>query len=157
MVSKDIFAHLDSLLWGRLLVWAKRRHPNKSVDWIVHKYWSFAQGQRWRFQTPNQQLQLYQHAQIPIRRYVKVQDHRSPYDGDWVYWGTRLGRHPDVPPKVSQLLKRQQGRCWECGLFFKDGDLMEVDHIIPLSLGGKDVFHNRQVLHRPLSRSENGQ
>ena len=25
---------------------------------------------------------------------------------------------------------------------------MEVDHIIPLAIGGKDVFHNLQLLHR---------
>jgi len=25
---------------------------------------------------------------------------------------------------------------------------MEVDHIIPPAVGGKDVFHNLQLLHR---------
>lgn len=25
---------------------------------------------------------------------------------------------------------------------------MEVDHVIPLSSGGKDAFHNLQLLHR---------
>jgi RNA-directed DNA polymerase len=26
---------------------------------------------------------------------------------------------------------------------------MEVDHVIPLAYGGKNVFHNLQLLHRP--------
>jgi RNA-directed DNA polymerase len=147
-VSKDIFSRMDYLLWQRLMVWAKRRHPNKPVDRVVHKYWSFAPGKRWQFETPDRKLQLYHHSQTPIRRHVKVQDKRSPYDGDWVYWGTRLGRHPDVPPRIIRLLKKQQGRCWECGLFFRDGDLMEVDHVIPLAYGGMNVFHNLQLLHR---------
>ena len=73
---------------------------------------------------------------------------RSLYDGDWVYWSTRLGRCPDVPARVSKLLKKQRGTCWECGLYFRDGDLLEVDHIIPRALGGKDAFHNWQLLHR---------
>ncbi|MCA1605462.1 MAG: group II intron reverse transcriptase/maturase, partial [Acidobacteria bacterium] len=62
---------------------------------------------------------------------MKVQGSRSPYDGDWVYWSTRLGRAPEVPLRVTKLLKEQKGRCPECGLYFKDGDVMEVDHIIP--------------------------
>jgi RNA-directed DNA polymerase len=148
VVSKDIFNRMDYLLWTRLMVWAKRRHPHKSVDWIVHKYWSFDSGRRWQFQTSTRALQLYLHSQTPIRRYTKVQNCRSPYDGDWVYWGTRLGRHPEIPSRIIRLLKKQQGRCWECGLFFRYGELMEVDHIIPLAIGGKDVFHNLQLLHR---------
>jgi RNA-directed DNA polymerase len=148
VVSKNIFGRMDYLLWKRLMVWAKRRHPRKSVDWVVHKYWNFDPGKRWQFETLDQTIQLYQHSQTAIRRHVKVQNNRSPYDGDWVYWGTRLGRHPGVAPRIIKLLKKQQGRCWECGLFFKDGDLMEVDHIIPLVIGGKNVFHNLQLLHR---------
>lgn len=148
VVSKNIFGRMDYLLWQRLMVWAKRRHPHKSVDWVVHKYWKFDPGKRWQFEPPDRAIQLYQHSQTSIRRYVKVQNNRSPYDGDWMYWGMRLGRHPGIAPRVIRLLKKQQGRCWECGLFFKDGDLMEVDHIIPLAIGGKNVFHNLQLLHR---------
>jgi RNA-directed DNA polymerase len=59
-----------------------------------------------------------------------------------------LGRHSDVSARVSKLLQKQKGTCWECGLYFRDGDLMEVDHIIPLAIGGKDVFHDLQLLHR---------
>jgi hypothetical protein len=29
---------------------------------------------------------------------MKVQNTRSPFDGDWVYWATRLGRDPAKPP-----------------------------------------------------------
>ena len=73
---------------------------------------------------------------------------RSLFDGDWVYWGARMCRHPNVSARVSRLLQKQKGTCWECGLYFRDGDLMEVDHVIPLAIGGKDVFHNLQLLHR---------
>ncbi|MDH6057218.1 HNH endonuclease, partial [Umezakia ovalisporum] len=34
-----------------------------------------------------------------------------------------------------------------CGHYFKDGDVMEVHHIIPLSQGGKDEYDNSQLLH----------
>ncbi|RCJ20720.1 hypothetical protein A6S26_26145 [Nostoc sp. ATCC 43529] len=31
---------------------------------------------------------------------------------------------------------------------FKDGDKLEVDHIIPKAKGGKDTYSNFQLLHR---------
>jgi 5-methylcytosine-specific restriction endonuclease McrA len=34
------------------------------------------------------------------------------------------------------------------GLSFKDGDQVEVDHLIPVSLGGTDLYVNLQLLHR---------
>jgi RNA-directed DNA polymerase len=148
VVSKTIFAHLDSILFSMLLAWAVRRHSRKNKNWIIHRYWSQTAEKHWSFETSGGKLQLPRHDQTPIRRHVKVAGDRSVYDGDWVYWSTRLGRHPDVPVRVSKLLQKQKGTCWECGLYFRDGDLMEVDHIIPLSIGGKDVFYNLQLLHR---------
>jgi arginine utilization protein RocB len=49
---------------------------------------------------------------------------------------------------VAILLKKQKGKCPYCGLFFKTDDLLEIDHITPKSLGGKDEYKNWQILHR---------
>jgi hypothetical protein len=46
------------------------------------------------------------------------------------------------------LLRAQHGKCARCGLFFRDSDLLEVDHVVPLSEGGFDRYDNRQLLHR---------
>ncbi|WP_445214860.1 HNH endonuclease [Brasilonema sp. UFV-L1] len=35
-----------------------------------------------------------------------------------------------------------------CGLNFLEGDLLEIDHIKPLSCGGKKEWNNLQLLHR---------
>ncbi|HSF34077.1 MAG TPA: HNH endonuclease [Candidatus Tectomicrobia bacterium] len=88
------------------------------------------------------------HTERPIRRHVKVQARRSPYDGDEVYWSTRRGHYPGVSKRVSTLLKRQAGKCRHCGYYFKMGDVLEVDHIIPRVAGGRDVYTNWQLLHR---------
>lgn len=148
VVSKEVFAKVGHVLFQQLLAWAIGRHPKKSKDWIVHKYWSFTKGHRWDFQPASSGVELYQHSATPIRRHVKVQARRSPYDGDWVYWGTRLGRHPQISLRVARLLKKQAGTCWECGLFFRDGEMLEVDHVIPSHLGGVDASYNLQLLHR---------
>jgi RNA-directed DNA polymerase len=58
-----------------------------------------------------------------------------------------MGKHPEAPTRVATLLKMQKGKCTHCKLFFKDGDLMEIDHKIPRSQGGKDSYDNLQLLH----------
>ena len=53
-----------------------------------------------------------------------------------------------MPSQKASLLKKQKGKCNYCGLYFKDGDLLEKDHIIPKSRGGKNDSKNLQLLHR---------
>ena len=50
--------------------------------------------------------------------------------------------------RVSKLLKKQKGICPICKQHFTPDDLIEVDHIIPKSKGGKDRYDNLQALHR---------
>jgi RNA-directed DNA polymerase len=146
VASKKTFVSMDHALYANLRRWAYRRHPNKSAWWISEKYWHPRQGQ-WTFKTTNG-VQLRQHSATAIRRHTKVTGRRSPYDGDWVYWASRLGRHPETPHKWATLLKRQNGRCSWCGLYFKHGeDLVELDHIIPKSQGGDGKTANLQLLH----------
>lgn len=44
------------------------------------------------------------------------------------------------------VLKRDNFTCQKCGITSKDGAKLEVDHIIPLSKGGKTVMSNLQTL-----------
>ncbi|WP_445082170.1 HNH endonuclease [Candidatus Marithrix sp. Canyon 246] len=37
--------------------------------------------------------------------------------------------------------------CPYCDSPFKNDDIMEVDHVIPKSEGGKDIYQNLQLLH----------
>ena len=74
-------------------------------------------------------MHLHTHSEVVITRHVKVTGHRSPYDGDWVYWSSRRGRHSTVNTRLAKLLQRQRGRCAYCGLFFQQEDRLEMDHI----------------------------
>lgn len=146
VAAKATFSKLDHLTYQKLRRWAIRRHRNKTWGWAAAKYWRLETG-KWDFATTNG-IRLYRHAQTPIRRHVKVVGARSPFDGDWVYWASRLGRHPELHPGVAKLLKWQQGRCARCGLYFKCDEQLEIDHIIPKSRGGRDEYRNFQLLHR---------
>lgn len=144
--ASKTFAKITHLTWLKLMRWAKRRHSNKSVKWIHQKYWPPGET-NWNFRTTDGK-RLMKHSEFSITRHIKVRDKKSPYDGDWSYWATRMGKHPELPLKKAKLLKMQHGRCVFCGLYFKDGDTMEMDHITPKSQGGRDTYKNMQLLHR---------
>jgi RNA-directed DNA polymerase len=149
--SRDAYEGANHYIYQQLRSWAYRRHPNKSRDWIFRKYWRTIGNSTWTFASKEsgQLKQLFKHTDTPIVRHTKVQGNRSPYDGDWVYWGSRLGKHPEVPTRLTTLLKRQKGKCNWCKLYFKDGDLMETDHKDPSKpKGERGKLENLQVLHR---------
>lgn len=150
VVSKEIFSKMDKLIYQQLRAWSNRRHPNKSHTWVADKYWQSIGNDNWAFATrkKGKSMRLRKHSETQIVRHIKVQGERSPYDGDMVYWSTRMGRHPEVPKAVATLLKRQKGKCAHCELTFKDGDLKEKDHIISRNQGGTDTYNNLQLLHR---------
>lgn len=124
-VAKRVFNKMDHLVHRKLYQWASRRHRNKTHGWRKRRYWRH-QGGRDNFSDGSSVLTLYSDTRIV--RHVKVRGKKSPYDGDWVYWGRRLGRDPTKPKRVIQLLKQQQSHCAECGLHFMAEDIMEVHH-----------------------------
>ena len=147
MVSSETFQKLDHLVYGKLRRWTRRRHPKKGAKWVVRHYWHTRGFRHWVF-GPRNGTPLACHSDTSIRRHTKVKGQASPYDGDWPYWATRLGRHPEMPRSRAKLLKAQRGTCAYCGLLFIRGDeLIEADHICPKSLGGGNGRRNRQLLH----------
>ncbi|WP_293139456.1 group II intron reverse transcriptase/maturase [Okeania sp. SIO3I5] len=147
VVSKEVFSKMDMLLWERLWRWANRRHPNKSAEWVKKKYFpKIKQSRSWEFNDGGYILN--RHADVPIVRHVKVKGIKSPLEGDWTYWSSRIGKHPGIRKEVTTLLKRQKNKCAFCGLTFSPTDLMEVDHIKPRSKGGDNTIKNKQLLHR---------
>ncbi|MFZ1026342.1 MAG: group II intron maturase-specific domain-containing protein, partial [Limnoraphis robusta] len=151
VVSKETYQYLDHLMCQKLIAWANYRHLNKSKKWAVNKYWHRIGNANWVFCSKKDgeiTAQLLNHAATPIVRHVKVKDVASPYDGDLIYWSSRMGKNPEIPTKVAKLLKVQKGVCAHCNLHFREDDVMEVDHIIPKSKGGKDEYKNLQLLHR---------
>ncbi|MBC6480489.1 MAG: group II intron reverse transcriptase/maturase [Hormoscilla sp. GM7CHS1pb] len=150
VVSKEIFGEMDTYLWELTWNWAKRRHPNKAAWWVTKKYWKPENGRQWNFsgELKNEnRVTLAKHSETEIVRHVKVKGTASPMDGNLVYWSKRLRKSPDISTRVLKLMNRQKGKCTHCGMLFTDGDQWEVDHVIPRSRGGKDVYTNLQLLH----------
>ncbi len=149
--AKAAFSACDNAFFPLLLRWARWRHPKKNASWRAHHYWHPLGRNRWCFRTPDgvrDAARLIDHASTRIQRHVKVKRNASPYDGNLVYWATRLQHHPLTNTTRGKLLAVQHGRCNYCGLYFRDGDLIELDHILPTALGGDDTLRNKQALHR---------
>ena len=123
IVSKSTFNKLDMLLWKRLGRWASRRHSNKSAKWVKEKYFPrYKETRNWILN--DGEYILNQHLDVPIIRHVKVKGNKSPLDGNWTYWSSRIGKHPGVRKEVTTLLKRQKNKCAFCGLTFRSNDQM---------------------------------
>lgn len=50
------------------------------------------------------------------------------------------------------VFRRDDYRCRHCGLSEEDGATLEVDHVVPVGLGGGDHFENLQTLCRACNR-----
>ena len=148
--SKEKYSLLDSLMWKKLWAWAIRRCHGTGKRKIVNKYWGTIGGDNWVFlcKQDNYTLSLEKYGKTEIQRHIKVKDVSSPYNGNTVYWSTRRGRSPEMPARITILLKVQKGKCDYCGLYFREEDEMEVDHIIPKKKGGSNKKDNLQLLHK---------
>jgi RNA-directed DNA polymerase len=143
------FPKQDHLVWKKLRGWTVYR-CNK---FDKSKYWRTIGNNNWVFATREgnaNPLRLLAHSDFSSSstEYVKVKGDKSPFNGDSVYWSIRMGAYPEMPSRVASLLRQQKGKCVHCGLHFHSWDVLEVDHILPKALGGKDKWDNLQLLHR---------
>ena len=148
-----VFLTCDYNTYRQLVRWMNARHGGKGKRRVGRKY-RIRVGTRIRFGTyvkdeagNPKPIYVRLHAETHRQDYVKVRGAASPYDGNLLYWARRLKQHPLVTNEKAKLLKIQQWQCPRCGLYFKDGDLLEVDHAIPTALGGKDDMSNKWVYH----------
>jgi RNA-directed DNA polymerase len=140
----------DYLLFQKLRAWSRHR----TGDWYKarKKYWTRIGNNNWVFATRQgdaNPLRLLTHTEFGSSgsEYVKVKGEDSPFNDNLVYWSTRMGSNPNMPTRKANLLNRQRGICPWCCLHFREGDILEVDHILATSQGGKDEYKNLQLLH----------
>lgn len=151
VVSYKTFKWLNTLLFKALLKWQYKKHSNRSRKWLNNIYYHTEKNRSWVFgvrtKKNNELISLKQYTDIAIQRFVKVRGNKSPYDGDTLYWSSRLKNHPTRSSNVSKLLGKQKGRCNVCKLPFFPTDIIEQDHITPVSQGGDNKSKNFQLLH----------
>lgn len=89
VVSKQAFSRVDNAVRQYLFWWMRRRHPNKTIDWLRKRYF-IRDGTRWTFCAPyvtktggKRWQRLFKVSDLPIRRHVKIKGEANPYDRAW--------------------------------------------------------------------------
>lgn len=167
-VSKRIFAYFDHRMVQLLLGWAKRRHPNKGVRWVVNRYFGTVGGDHWVFKGKgkdrrgNPQIQyLYRLATTKIVRHIKVKGKASPDDPDLEnYWkdrNTTYGRHYYSPgTKLYQIAQRQKWQCSQCRQQLFNGERIHLHHVEAIHKGGTDQLDNLKLVHQQCHKQLHG-
>ncbi|MDH2393864.1 group II intron reverse transcriptase/maturase [Streptomyces sp. HNM0663] len=177
-VSSEIFSSLDNYVWKRMWRWAVRRHPRKSKQWIMDKYWGQflypTRKDRWIFGDKETGKYLCKFAWTNITRHTPVKGTASKDDPSLEeYWASRTRKrvHPQVDGANVYLAARQKGLCPLCGQDLIDGAGYEPDsvrewanwfqaksrtihrhHLVYRSRGGSNSTTNLVLIHAECHR-----
>lgn len=163
---KNDFSSLTNSIFRKVRAWVFRRDSRNGRKAVKEKY--FPSGKTYQFDGSTRQdnwilfgkkkklkgdrvheAYLPHLVWVKSRKHVKLRGDSSPYDKD-IYWAMRSAKHSPYPLRVRTLLVSQGQKCTFCGRKFDtfDASSWEVDHILPRSKGGKDVYANLQLLHK---------
>jgi RNA-directed DNA polymerase len=86
-VSSKTFSKVDHEIFMALRKWAKRRHPNKSKDWVDNKYFCTVEYDNWVFNAGmklvngrDKLVSLFKLHSTQIVRHVKIRADANPYN-----------------------------------------------------------------------------
>ena len=164
VVAKRTYAAVDNHIWRALWRWARRRHPNKSCEWVRFKYFRtlghrhgvFATQTRGYNGTPRL-LALFSASDTRIVRHVRVKSDANPFDPAWdSYFAQRkrsrmLERLQDSSFS-KRLWQQQEGTCPGCGQLIDEEDRWVVQPVIPFKSGGTRSLTNLKLLHSSCQR-----
>jgi RNA-directed DNA polymerase len=159
VVAKEAFSRMDHVVFRALLRWAKRRHSNKSADWVRKKYFAIVEGRSWVFGTTvvkddgdKHWVELYSLASTPIVRHKKVKGGYNPFDPSQEMYGETL-RQERLLQSMShrkqwiKLYVDQRGLCALCKCKMTKETGWHDHHIEYRVHGGSDALGNRVLIH----------
>lgn len=145
---------LDNHVHQRLWQWAIRSFPKKKREWLIERVFSGVSRDKsgnallrrdggprersWIFKSPfvnnedTKAITVKRTADLPALRPTKLKSDKSFYDGDSIYWATRLGHYPSCSPSFARWLKGQKGKCALCG-----ERIEQLNGLVVGPLGGK--------------------
>jgi RNA-directed DNA polymerase len=159
VVAKQAYSRMDNLLFYALWRWAKRRHPNKSLQWIGMKYFRTQGSRSWVFATTmleengtKKEVALYSLASTPIERHRKVSGEYNPFDPSMEEMGEKLRtaqmlKKLKYRKQILSLYQSQKGLCLMCKQPITKETGWHDHHIIHRTHGGRDTLDNRVLLH----------
>lgn len=159
VVAKQVYSWMDHRVFVKLWRWAKRRHPNKSLEWVRKKYFRTIAGKSWMFATTileengkKREVGLYSLADTPIERHKKVSGDYNPYDPAMEAMGEKLRMDRMLNKlkyrkQIGSLYANQKGLCLLCKQPITRETGWHDHHVIFRTQGGSDSLGNRVLLH----------
>ncbi len=159
VVAKATFSRVEHDIFRALRRWAKRRHPQKSSDWVRRKYFATIEGRNWVFGTTvangdgsKRWTELYSLASTPVVRHKKIKGSYNPFDPAQEMYGETLrqGRLLQSMSHRKQWIKLymdQQGLCALCQCKMTKETGWHDHHIEHRVFGGSNALGNRVLLH----------
>lgn len=162
---KNTFHRLTNSIFGSIRAWVFRRDTRNGRIKIRLKY--FTQGKIYYFnkishsdnwilcgKAKDKKGRIISNflphiVWVKSLKHVKVQGTNSIYDSSLsLYWFKRLSKHSTYPPSIQDLLRRQECKCTICNTNFDGRELMEIDHKIPINMGGGNQIENLNLIHK---------
>ncbi|ACA57421.1 group II intron reverse transcriptase/maturase [Clostridium botulinum] len=155
VVSKDTYSSIDHYVWLKIRKYLKVLHPNKPWKWRIKRYFkpdfTGVSKDKWILTDPNNNKnQLIKMNWIPIVRHVLIKYKNSPDDPSLKdYFKVRdekeFNRHNILSRR--KLAKKCKYKCRVCNQSLVGEESLEINHIVPISIGGKDIYDNLELLH----------
>lgn len=162
---KAVFSRLTHKIFQKIRAWVFRRDTRNGRLKVKQKY--FPSGKEYKFdgriyrdnwilngtkmvKGGDKKVNFLPHiVWVKSIKHVKIKGDESPYSNS-IYWAMRSNRNSPYNTRVTKLLQNQKQICLWCKQKFTTFDSInwEVDHILPKSKGGKDVYANLQLLHK---------
>lgn len=150
--SKLTFGKIDYAIWHKSRRWCRRRHPNKSEQWIFDNLFRKRRKSLY-FETDT--ISLRRLTTIAISNHPKVAKGKRVYCKDHTdYWKQREYKLMvnKLFSKHKTLYIKQKGICSYCNYPFAFEDSLHAHHITPRAEGGTDEQSNLRLLHAECHR-----
>lgn len=165
MVSKEAFNYFDWMVCQALKRWAFKRHPKKSKQWVIKKYFP-TDGFSFSVKTEDRRgkstrVFLVRLAKIEIKRHIKVKSTSSPDDPKLVkYWKDRAASdgksYWGKDGRNTRIAQNQDWRCPICGEYLFNREATEIHHKVPVKQGGTDEIKNLVHIHKSCHKNLHG-
>jgi RNA-directed DNA polymerase len=154
-VSKKTYKDIDDYTWQKTVKFLKRLHPKKSWKWKKARYFkpdhNGISKDKWILTDPNNSnIQLTNMAWIPIERHVMIKYNNSPDNPELKQYFEQRDEKEFNTNNVlhkQKIAKKQKYKCRICRQSLIGDESIETNHIVPEKVGGKEHYHNLELLH----------
>lgn len=142
--SQEVFQSIRHYVYQRWWIWARRKHPRRSKNWIYSKYVFTTTKRSWRMGA-SEKIFLFD---MTLAKQIKVKNLKNsvnPYSDEEYYISRLFIRNADRFRKT--IYKSHNFKCVECGQALYGDEDIHLHHVIPRKDGGQYTLENIVQVH----------